>query len=415
MNERRREEIALFRYGVICDFIQGELHWGERKLLLEAKTSRQWRRPNGETCSISQAAIKQWLRKYKRDGIDGLKPKTRRDKGEPRVIDAQLKQQLIQLRQDNPNWGVPELARHLRQTGLVTEEQSISLSTLYRLVGKAARDQQPTTDHRRYGFEHPLECVQADVMYGPYVVGDDRKKHRTYLHAILDDATRLILAGEFQLSENVAAFEQVLKQALLRRGYVPERLYTDNGAAFISHHIQWVSAQLGMKLLHTRPHVPEGKGKIERFFRRVREQFLTRFWRDGLTLADLNEAFWRWVELDYHRSPHKGLDGRTPLDVWVSAADHLVRRPRVDPDTLPSLFRHHAFRVVSKDRVVRLNGWLLETPVEVAGERVDLLYDPADLSQVELRFRGKSFGVLRPLRTLANQKVRRSIKFVKED
>jgi putative transposase len=413
MIEREREEIALFRYGVISELIQGEMSWGERKRLMASKAQRQWQHPGGELCSISPSTIKSWVRAYRKGGVDQLKPKTRSDKGEHRRVSPQAQKLFTELRQQHPDWGVPELVRHTRDGGLVTEEEGLSLSTLYRLVGKGSHESGAKTDRRRYSFGQLLECVQADVMYGPFLREEASKKQRSYLHAILDDSSRLILAGEFHLNEKVGAFEQVLKRALLRRGYVPERLYTDNGAAFVSHHIQWVCAQLGIKLLHTRPGVPEGKGKIERFFRTVREQFLATRWRDGMNLEELNVAFWEWVEMHYHRHPHQGLEGKSPLEVWIGQAAQLPRRPAVDPQKLESLFRHRAFRLVGRDRVVHLNGQIFEAPAQLISEKVELLYDPKDLSAVEVFLNGKSFGHLQPLRLEVNRSVRRGFRFDK--
>lgn len=415
MREREREEVALFRFGVISEFIHGQLKRGERKRMLESRVARPWRHPTGRVCKVSGSTIKKWIKAFRDGGIDQLKPKTRADKGRRRAVSAYLQKVLLELRQQHPDWGVPQLVRYLRDGGLVTEEEGLSLSTLYRMVGKASGSAAgQKTDRRRYQFSRLLECVQADVLYGPYVSVGDGSRRRGYLHAILDDASRMVLAGEFHLSERVGAFEQVLKRALLRRGYVPERLYTDNGAAFVSHHIQWVCARLGIKLLHTRPGVPEGKGKIERFFRTVREQFLMTAWRDGMNLEELNAAFWEWVEMHYHRNPHRGLEGKSPLDVWVGQAAELTRRPAVDPLHLEKVFRHHALRVVSRDRVVRLNGRMFEAPVELMGEKVELLYDPGDLSRVEVQFGGKSFGLLQPLRLEVNRYVRRGIRFDKQ-
>ena len=102
-------------------------------------------------------------------GVDQLKPKTRKDKGQARTVSAQLQKVFTELRQQHPAWGVPELVRQARESGLVTEQEEISLSTLYRLVGKGAPVQAPQTDRRRYSFENLLECVQADGMYGPFV------------------------------------------------------------------------------------------------------------------------------------------------------------------------------------------------------------------------------------------------------
>jgi len=407
MTEQEREELALFRYGVISDFLHGEWAWGERKRLLAQKALQLWRHPKGQPVRVSEDALKSWLRRYRCEGIDGLKPKRRKDQGQVRALAEPLRQALWEMRQAHPQWGVPELLRQLRHSGLVSAEEALSLSTVYRLVGRRQCGQEPVkADRRKYAFEQLLACVQADVMYGPWLVAADGQRRRSYLHLLLDDCSRLVLAGEFCWNERTAAFEQVLRRALERRRYVPERLYTDNGAAFVSHQIQWVCAQLGIKLLHSRPGQPEGRGKVERFFRTVQEQFLVKAWREGMTLEALNTAFWEWVELDYHRQPHQGLAGQTPLEIWTAQASQLGRLARA-PEPLDTLFRHRAQRRVGKDRTVRLRGQLYQAPVELMGEKIELLYDPENLGQVEVCWQQKSYGWIQPVAVQANRQLPR--------
>jgi transposase InsO family protein len=414
MSEQEREELALFRYGVISDFLHRDWAWGERKRLLERKALELWRHPKGEPVRVSQETLRSWLRRYRREGIDGLKPKRRKDQGQTRALAEPLRQALWQLRQAHPEWGVPELVRQLRQSGLVSAGEALSLSTLYRLVGRRQLGEEPVkADRRKYGFEQLLACVQADVMYGPRVRAADGQRRRSYLHLLLDDSSRLVLAGEFCWNERTAAFQQVLRRALERRRYVPERLYTDNGAAFVSHQLQWVCAQLGIKLLHSRPGQPEGRGKIERLFRTIQEQFLVTAWREEMTLEALNAAFWEWVELEYHRQPHQGLAGQTPLQIWTQQASQLGRLARA-PEPLDRLFRHRAQRRVGKDRVVQLGGKLYQAPVALIGEKVELLYDPENLSQVEVRWQQKSYGWIQPVALAANRQLPRGLRFDRE-
>jgi putative transposase len=256
--------------------------------------------------------------------------------------------------------------------------------------------------------------VQADVMYGPYVRVDHQLR-RSYLHLLLDDSTRLVLEGHFHLDETLASFAVTLKQALLRRAYVPERLYTDNGAAFISHDLGWSLAQLGLHLIHTRPGEPEGRGKIERFFRSVREQFLAVRWRPLMTLDELNAAFWDWVERDYHRRPHQGLQGQTPLDAWTAKADQLQRRPRVQPERLDDIFRRRLVRRVKRDRTFSLYGCLWEAPVEVVGCRIEVLCPFGAREPVEIRYQERSLGRARRVDLQINSQLRRTLRFDQED
>jgi hypothetical protein len=212
----------------------------------------------------------------------------------------------------------------------------------------------------------------SDVMHGPSVtVGG--KKRKAYLIAFIDDATRVIPHAAFTLSENTAAFLPVLKEAVLRRGAC-RRLFVDNGSAFRSHQLALVCAKLGITLIHARPYHAAAKGKIERWFRTARLQLLPLLQPADLQSLDaLNRRLWAWVEGEYHRSPHRGLDGATPLDRWAALADE-VRF--LGPD-IDDLFLQEAKRKVAKDRTVSLNGIVYEVDAALVDESVVLRYDPA--------------------------------------
>lgn len=414
MTEREREETALFRFGVIGELTNTVLGRGEKARVMREKSRARYRFPDGREGRLSRSTLKAWLRAYGREGLDGLKPKPRADRGTVRALRPEVQGVIRQVRVENPGWGVPEVMSHLRETGILASDEEVSLGVVYRLIGPGRTAEGGKADRRKYGFEKALECVQADVMYGPPVTMADGKRRRSYLHVILDDCTRLVLHGEFMDSERATGFEHVLKQALLRRGHVPARLYTDNGAAFVSHSLQMVCARLGVVLIHTQPGEPEGRGKIERFFRRVREQFLSRAWREGMTLVDLNAAFWEWVEMSYHRTPHQGLGGETPLGRWMAEAEGLGKRRVVKREELEPLFRHQTTRRVNRDRTFQLRGKVFEAPVDLVGERIEVFYNPAKADEVEVVWGGRSCGFARPLDLHANRHVRRGLRFDRE-
>jgi transposase InsO family protein len=117
-----------------------------------------------------------------------------------------------------------------------------------------ATESSPGKDRRRFAFENANELWMSDVMHGPAVFGEGRRKRKSYLIGLLDDATRVVPYAAFAFAENTAAFLPVFKQALLRRG-IPKRLYVDNGALYRSTQLALVCAKLGIILIHARPYL----------------------------------------------------------------------------------------------------------------------------------------------------------------
>ena len=262
------------------------------------------------------------------------------------------------------------------------------------------------TDRRRFAFRHAGELWMSDVMHGPKV-RDGRRRRKTFLIAFIDDATRVIPFAAFAYSESTTAFLPVLKQAIARRG-LPARLYCDNGANYRSQQLALVCAKLGIALIHARPYQPAGKGKIERFFRTLRAAVLAHLTAEATESLDtLNRTLWAWVEGEYHRSPHRGLDGRTPLDQWALEG-HDVRYP--DPGTdLDDLFLFETKRRVMKDRTVSLHGRLYEADAHLVGQLVTLRYDPSapPSRPLEVVCDAKTAGFATRLDAYANTRVKR--------
>jgi hypothetical protein len=247
----------------------------------------------------------------------------------------------------------------------------------------------------------------SDVMHGPAVGVGGRRKHKSYLIGFLDDATRIVPYAAFALCENTSAFLPVLRQAVMRRG-IPLRLYVDNGSAYRSHHVSLVCARLGITLIHARPYQPQGKGKQERFFRTVRMQLLPTLGETDLGSLDaLNRRLWAWVEGEYHQSPHKGLEGVTPLDAWaMHSGDVRAAGPELD---LREMFLLEAKRRVRADRTVSLDGVVYEVDASVVGEQVTLRFDPARRgAPVDVWHGGKKIEQARVVDTHANCFVKRN-------
>jgi putative transposase len=235
-------------------------------------------------------------------------------------------------------------------------------------------------------------------MHGPHLLHGG-KLRKSYLIAFIDDHSRLIPHGQFYHSEALIPFLDAFATAMRKRG-LPVKLYVDNGSAFRSRHLEYTAASLGIALIHARPYQPQGKGKIERFFKTVRTQFLPAF--KGTTFPEINEAFTLWLEGQYHCRVHSST-GQSPIDRFTRQMHCL----RPAPDNLLDYFRTTVRRRVNKDRSVVVNRRLYEAPVALIGKRVEILYHEDAPEQVEIRCQGESFGLLRQVDLHVNSRVKR--------
>ncbi len=245
----------------------------------------------------------------------------------------------------------------------------------------------------------------SDVMHGPAVFTAGRKKHKAYLIAFIDDASRVIPYAEFALGEKTRDFMPVFKQAIMQRG-IPKRLFVDNGSAFRSRHLAIVCARLGVTLIHSRAYHAAAKGKIERWFRTVRQQFIPMLSdHNKSSLANLNQALWAYVEGEYHHNIHRML-GESPLDRWAGCAGR-VRYPEPGLD-LEEVFLLEDKRKVHKDRTISLHGKVYEADAALVGETVIVRYDPATLGQpIQVWFKNNRYDDAKLVDTLANCHVKR--------
>jgi putative transposase len=398
--------VALFRYGVIADLLHLDPKDRQLSARLREKAEREYVIPQSTRRQIAAETIRDWLQAYRRGGFEALRPKPRADRGVLRVLDQATADLLCTIKDEHPDFSVPMVIAEGRGQGI---SAALPPSTVHRLLsrqGLMARrsDQAQSKDRRRFAFEKANQLWMSDVMHGPAVMTDGRRKHKSYLIAFLDDATRIVPFAAFAFSENVAGFLPTLEQAIRRRG-IPERLYVDNGSAFRSHHLALCCAKLGVTLIHARPYQPQGKGKLERWFRTVRLQLLSRLSEADLaSLGALNRRLWAFVESEYHQTPHHGLDGQTPFDRWALSAQD-VRLPGPE---LAEMFLFEQKRRVQKDRTVSLLGVVYEVDASLVGETVTLRYDPARVgAPIEVAFKDRAFQGVKPVDAYANCFVRR--------
>jgi transposase InsO family protein len=404
----KKLKVASFRFGLISEFVTGvRLGYGEKERLINEKVSRRYDIPFSERSMISRATLEKWISDYKKAGyrLEGLYPQERSDKGTVRSLSSSLKLAVKELKKEQPGLKIPALITCLRHKKLIGPDEYVSSTTLYRYLKSESLNSinEDAVDKRHFEASYPNEIWQSDVMHGPYVKVDG-KSRKAYLIAIIDDHSRFIIHAEFYLSETRESFLDCLRQGILKRG-LPQILYIDNGSCFKALHLEQVTAQLGIGIKHSRPYTPQGRGKIERWFKYVRDNFLS---VNGVLnsreekLDHLNANFSDWVD-EYNNRVH-GTTKQAPYTRYQAGLECV----RAAPAHLLDYFRQIEFRRVKKDRTIRLMGAMYEAPVGLIDRRVELRFHPEDLSQVEIFFQSRSYGMATVVNPQINSQIGRN-------
>lgn len=251
----------------------------------------------------------------------------------------------------------------------------------------SARLLKSNTVYRRFERSHFGDLWQSDAMHGPQLPdpADPTAQRQAFLFAFLDDHTRLIPHAQFYWNEQLPRLEDCLKRAIMRYG-CPLAIYADQGQVYRAEQLDAACATLGIQRILARPYSPQAKGKIERFFRFVRSDFIPELALSSVrTLDDLNQCLLAWIEVVYHRKVHSQT-GQSPLDRFHQDTEASVRP--VDPLTLRNAFLFRADRRVSKSGDVAFQGNRYTVPGYLVGQTVQLRYDPFDLAVIEIWLNG---------------------------
>ncbi|SMB82712.1 Transposase InsO and inactivated derivatives [Desulfonispora thiosulfatigenes DSM 11270] len=404
MDESTRESIALFRYGLIAPILNGQVK-SQKEYLAQIATIKH-DVPHYGLKEFSPKTIEFWVRYYRRYGFDGLKPKGRSDKGSSRKIPAELSEKIILKRKESLGLSVTLFYESLVKEGLFYPH-NISYTTVYRFLKKenlVEHTESITNERKRFSYDKVNQLWQGDTLYGPYIkVGG--KKVGTYLLAFIDDASRLVPFGQFFLAENINSLKTVFKESILRRG-IPKLVYVDNGKIFQSGDFSLACASLGITLIHTKPYDPAAKGKIERFFGTVRTRFLPTLDKEAnFSLEDLNISFWKWLEEDYHRRNHTGIN-MPPLDFFISQFSEV--KMCANPKILDEVFLKRVVRKVKHDATISLNSILYEVPFKYIGEKLDIRYSEDNLDEIFIYLDGKRIDSGKKVSFSDNTKIKRA-------
>ena len=352
--------------------------------------------------------IQTWLSMYKRHGVQVLLIRPRVDKGKHRKLSVEqiaeaIEAVLPEFRETRYNKMM--IYRQCIERGVLSKSEC-SQTSFFRLVREydLLTPAANTENKRRLAFskQYANEMWQLDTMFGPYVT-NGKTSTQSKLIAFIDDASRVIPHGEFFFSENTDNLITALRSALYKRG-IPQTLYVDNGAVYTSMEINQICARLGIVLCHTPVRDGAAKGKIERFFRTCRDQFLLRK-LDLSGLETLNKQFHGWVEGEYNSAIHSTLKMK-PIDRFGM---DLSRIRFLDPmDANDELFYFEQERIVRKDNTFSILSTRYEAPRDLADKHIQVRFNRAKADRIIVFYKGERMGQATKLDFLANDLVSRN-------
>lgn len=378
--DEHRQAVGLFRYSLIRPVAEPGLGARERGALVQALVSVDHVGPDGRRVEVSAPTLRRWLRAWRADGFAGLVPDV---VVQPTRTPQSILDQAEVLKREAPNRTSAGVARALAEAGVGVVSARTLQRHFARLGLNTSPDGRPPAAFGRFEAAAFGDLWTGDGLHGPVVEG-----HKAVLCAFIDDWSRAVPGWRWGRGEDTVRLEAALRRGLESRG-IPKKCFVDNGSAFISAPFNRTLAVLGIAIVHSRPGQPASRGKIERFFRTVRTQFLVELDARGgaSSLAELNELFGAWLEGVYHRARHSETE-ETPLERLMRAAS--LRRPT--PAELHEAFLWAEVRTADKTAGVSLFGNHYEIDVALAQAKVELVFDPFDLSDIEVRYQGRPMG-----------------------
>ena len=401
------EEVAVFRSQLIGPLVHRVLTRGQLREALAEVAAQLVRPPGSEhTRRFSVPTLERWYYRFKKRGLAGLVPAPRSDRGRAKALTAEQRETICELRREHPSASAELLLRELVAQGRVAKD-AVSPTTVRRLLAEKNLDRvslrrAPDEPQRlRWEASHAGALWHGDVCHGP-VLGGAEQWYPLRIHGMLDDQSRYVVALEAHTSEREDDMLGLLVQAARRHG-LPDAVYLDNGATYSGKALATACARLGVALVHARPYDPQARGKMERFWRSLREAVIDHLDR-SLSLAEVQTRLDNYLATHYQTQLHGSLAGETPAGRWAA------RRTRVVTDEqLAAALTEKSRRRVSKDGVISIEGQRYELRQGFLGGHVVEVHSclVAGLPPVtRVEHDGRTYQ-LRPLDVSANANTRR--------
>lgn len=393
MTQEEKHSIALKRYAAITPLVNGTLdEYQSKSSFYREAALKPYPAEDGSMRLYSPAAIERWYRNYLKSGFDGLMPKGRDDMGKSRVLDEACQEYIRHMKTQYPRIPAAALYRQMLSEGIITRNM-VSESSVNRFVNHIMEEKKQTTnrDMRRYERPHINEVWCGDSSVGPRLLSDGSKK-KVFIIALIDDASRFITGVDIFFNDTFVNLMSVMKSAVSRYGR-PKVWNFDNGSAYKNKQMELLAARIGSAINYCQPYTPTAKAKIERWFRTLKDQ-----WMSTLDMGQFHSLEQLRASLDtfvdaYNHTPHASLGGRSPSDRFFSEPEQIRR---LDEDAIGEAFLLEIDRTVSADSVITIDHTEYQVDCRFAKQRIKLRYSP-DLSDI---FVVEADGTLTPVRLL---------------
>ena len=372
---------------------------------------------DGNTRSFTWRTISTWYYRYKNHGVTGVTAKDRSDKGSTRKISPEeLMEAINQVRPYlvNKRHNKFDIYRMCIEKGILTKEQ-LAPTTYYRFIREYDLLNDNIEHNKKrlaFAMEHANDLWQADTMFGPSLkllptggpyINYTGRMVQTKLIAFIDDASRVICHAQFFFNETIDSLITALKSAFYKRG-IPKQLYVDNGSIYCSQEITLICARVGCILRHTPVRDGASKGKIERFFRTVRDRFLERK-LDLSSLEILNKQLTQWIEQEYNSSTHSAI-GMTPINRFALDMKFINFLPPNEAND--ELFYAEEKRKVKKDNTFSFKNTRYEPDADLRNKQITIRFDRNRLDRIIVYYKNHRIGEAQKLNLVANSRIRRN-------
>jgi putative transposase len=389
-HDTKQEQVAIFRYGLIAPALH--MSQPDRSRYFKELAGRELDVPHYGIKVFKRGTFQKWLWDYRRGGLEKLKPLLRSDRGVCKKITDPVAAAIREAIGTFPYLSCSGIHRLLAKEGYM-KSGAFCENTLRRYIQKhdLRLGDREVIGRKKYEKENINELWISDFMYGPHLLCG-RKRRRTYLCAIIDDHSRMIVGWSWAFSENVTVLAATFKKAIGVHG-LPQVFYCDNGSVFVSHYLHLVCANMGVALVHSKPYDSPSRGKVERFFRTVRDKFLAGLEATGLTLDTLQGRFLDWLDTDYHKTIHAGIQ-ECPLDRYLRGAARIAVKT-LPAHELDQTFLNTLQRRVKNDATVSVDKKLYEVPPAYIGKTVALSFPIDAPERITLVEAGKPMALLK--------------------
>ncbi len=404
MKNTKLDELALFRYSLIAPIVNDTYNEASKEEYFRKTAAKEYTLPNGKITKFSAGTIKYWYKKYTKDNYDALLPKKRSDLGNPRSLDINTINRIHNLKEQYPHiTGSLIYQKLIEEKYFKTKKSSLSSVLRYIKDNNLKKPLINTEESKAFEVEFANTMWQADTSYFPYVKINN-KKSRIYLIAIIDDASRHIVHAEFFLNDNAVNVQTCLKKAVSKYG-IPKMFFLDNGSSYKNGQLEIICASLGIAKVHAKVRKASSKGKIERFFRTVKDNWVYNVdWSKFNSMDLINTEFNKYLSANYTHKPHSSLK-MSPKERYLQDYDRFKFIPK---EKIDEYFLHRVSRKVKKDASIQIKSELFEVPQKYIGQTINIRFSPNDYSKLYIYSSdNKLEDTAYPLNKVENSKIKR--------